>query len=289
MGSKRKEYVIRYFQEACASKPTTPLRGAILTGLVNCLSTADSFELLTRRGVRDDRLRRRLVDRLCESLDLEPGNSSHVIDKLLSSLPITPYPQKNSFAFLLQTLYWSAPLKKRRTIIQSFLNSKELSMRRRAYKLMQEDWSPSWITALERAWHEWHDQQCACMLVDHFEASFLVNHIDELATDLNDGAYLSRLYIHAVPAKPALWAKLRKVDGITYAYVAARLGKRIRNKEARDLLEQYEYDSRLGILAWSLGKLGHWDLLTDLAENISKIEEQKRRQQYEEWGMTKYL
>jgi hypothetical protein len=57
----------------------------------------------------------------------------------------------------------------------------------------------------------------------------------------------------------------------------------------RNLLQQYEYDSRLGILAWSLSRVGHWDLLTGLANNISEIETRRRHRQYEEWGMTEYL
>jgi len=208
---------------------------------------------------------------------------------LLSVLATTPYPRKNSFAYLLQRLYWSMPLRERRTIIQSFLESKELGIRRRAYKLMHEDWSPSWIADLERSWYEWHDRQCACIVVDHFESIFLINHIDALAKDLNDGAYLSRLYIRVVPDKPRFLTKLRKIDGITYAYVAARLEKRISSKEARNLLQQYEFDSRLGILAWSLGRLGHWDLLTGFANNISEIEKRRSRRRYEEWGMAEYF
>jgi hypothetical protein len=289
MSSKRQQFVIRYFQEECRQAPMSILRAAVLTGLIHCLSAADSLELLIRGDVKDERLRERLVARLYECVDLELENPSHLLVKLLSLLPTTPYPRKNSFAYLLQRLYWSMPLRQRRTIVKTFLNSKELGMRRRAYKLMQEDWSPSWILNLERSWYEWHDQQCACMVVDHFETIFLMNNIDELARDLNDGAYLSRLYIRVVPVKPTLLKNLRKVDGITYAYVAARLRKRISRKEARNLLQQYEHDSRLGILAWSLGKLGHWDLLTDLASNISDIETRRRRRQYEEWGMTEYF
>jgi hypothetical protein len=79
--------------------------------------------------------------------------------------------------------------------------------------------------------------------------------------------------------------KLKKMDGITYAYVAARLGKNIPKKSARQLMRKYECDSRLGILVWSLGKFGHWDLLTSLAENIDLLEKKRRRHQFEEYGM----
>lgn len=265
------------------------LRATVLTGLIQCLSAADSLELLIGGEVKDERLRGRLLARLCDCVHLELANSSHLIDRLLDLLATTPYPRKNSFAYLLQQLYWSMPQTERRTIIQSFLDSKEPGMRKRGYKLMHEDWSASWITKLECSWHQWHDQQCACMVVDHFEPVFLIIHIDELARDLNDGAYLSRMYLRVVPVKPTLLTKLRDIDGITYAYVAARLRKRISKKEARNLLQQYEYDSRLGILAWSLGNLGHWDLLTDLANNINEIETRRRRREYEEMGMTEYF
>jgi len=78
----------------------------VLTGLIQCLSAADSLELLIGGEVKDERLRGRLLARLCDCVHLELANSSHLIDRLLDLLATTPYPRKNSFAYLLQQLYW---------------------------------------------------------------------------------------------------------------------------------------------------------------------------------------
>jgi hypothetical protein len=286
MISSQPIYILHYWKKSCSKKPTTPLRSAIATGLVNCLSGEECLQLIVSRAEIDERLRERLIGRLFESVANGPQKfSEEVLQTILDALATTPYPQKTTLAYFLERLYWSMPSKGRRTILKTFLNSPKRGMRRRAYKLMREDWSSFCKLHLKRRWKQWHEPESALMIVDRFEAAFLAKYIDQLAADLNDGAYISRLYIRACEAEPSLWKKLKKIDGITYAYVAARLGKTLRKATARQLIQEYEYDSRLGILAWSLGKLGHWQLLTELANNIDLLEKKRRRRQFENYGM----
>jgi hypothetical protein len=53
--------------------------------------------------------------------------------------------------------------------------------------------------------------------------------------------------------------------------------------EAKKLLKEYRNDARLGILAWSLGKLGHWNLLVDLSEEVEDIESSNKRTTMSAW------
>jgi len=123
------------------------------------------------------------------------------------------------------------------------------------------------------------------VIVDHFDVAFLVQHIERLAIDLNDGASVARLYLRACTVDAGLLTKLRKRDGITYAYVSARLSKSIPKRVASQLLRQYQQDTRLGILAWSLGRLGYWELVVKLSVDVATLEEEIHRRDLERWGI----
>jgi hypothetical protein len=179
MISKSQAYLLCYWKKSCDRKPTTPLRSAIATGLVNCLSGEDCLQLVVSGAEIDERLRERLLGRLCETVaGATQRLSDQVLKTLLDALATTPYPQKTTLAYFLERLYWSVPSQGRRNILKTFLYSPGRGMRRRAYKLMKEDWSPSWKSELRRCWEQWHETECALMIVERFELKFLIKHID---------------------------------------------------------------------------------------------------------------
>jgi hypothetical protein len=134
---------------------------------------------------------------------------------------------------------------------------------------------------LAEAWRTWRDPDAALLIVDQFEIAFLAKHLEELATDLHGGAGMPKLFLRVAREWPSVLTQLRKSDGITYTYVRARLSKGLSVLEATRLLKEYKDDARLGILAWSLGKLGHWNLLVDLSEEVDGIEKKQQREHYE--------
>lgn len=286
MISTRQAYILRYWEKSCGRAPTTPLRSAIAGGLLSCLTLDETLQLMLADSAIDQRLREKVLARLLD----EVGRASlavrdSVMHILVDALADTPYPQKAKVAYFLECLYEAMPVTGQRAIVRVFLQSSRRGMRKRAYKLIRRDWSARWESEVQHCWEQWHEWECALLIVDHFEAAFLVQHIDRLAQDLNNLAYVGRLYLRACPIDAGLWAKLRKLDGITYTYVSARLFQNIPKRVARQLVRNYKHDPRLGILAWSLGKLGHWDLLTELSASVEKLEEEMRRRDFERWGL----
>ena len=140
---------------------------------------------------------------------------------------------------------------------------------------------------LAEAWRTWRDLDAALLIVDQFESAFLVEHVKELASDLDGGAGMSRLFLRVASERPPLLARLRKRDGITYAYVCARLSKGLSARAATKLLKEYKNDARLGILTWSLGKLGHWSLLVDLSEEVKDLDNKQKQEQYKRLGLSR--
>jgi len=133
---------------------------------------------------------------------------------------------------------------------------------------------------LATAWRTWRDRDAALLIVDRFDIAFLVEHLKDLASDLDGSAGMPKLFLRVASERPSLHAQLRKLDGLTYAYVCARLSKTLPVPVAKRLIEEYRKDPRLGILAWSLGKLGYWNLLVELSKEVEEIENNQNQEHY---------
>ena len=142
---------------------------------------------------------------------------------------------------------------------------------------------------LVKAWLTWRDRDAALLIVEQFESAFLVKHFEKLASDLDAGAGIPRLFLRVASEWPSALRQLRQSDGITYAYVCTRRSNAISLIEAKKLLNEYRDDPRLGILAWSLGKFGHWNLLVDLSDEVEDIERKQQKEQYKRMGLSSEL
>lgn len=142
---------------------------------------------------------------------------------------------------------------------------------------------------LVKAWLTWRDRDAALLIVEQFESAFLVKHFEKLASDLDAVAGIPRLFLRVASEWPSALRQLRQSDGITYAYVCTRRSNAISLIEAKKLLNEYRDDPRLGILAWSLGKFGHWNLLVDLSDEVEDIERKQQKEQYKRMGLSSEL
>lgn len=227
MSSPRQTFLLHYWEQSCGVTPTTPLRSAIAGGLLNCLSLDETIQLILAHRLIDHRLREKVLTRLIDQV----GSASlavrdFVLNELLDALADTPYPQKVTVAYFLECLYESMPSTRRRAIVRLFLQSPQRGMRKRAYKLLRRDWSPRWESDLQHCWERWHESECALLIVDHFEDAFLIQQIDQLTEDLDNGAHVGRLFLRACSIDSGLWTKLRKLDGITYAFTSPHVCSR---------------------------------------------------------------
>jgi hypothetical protein len=287
MTSSRKEYVLAFWKESCSPTRTTSLRSAIAGGLLSCLSFDELLDLLLSESAIDGRLRQKVLDRAADAFDqLLPGARSRAARRLVQLTAVTPYARRVTIEYLLELVYTQVPSPTRRVILRMFLESRMRSRRKRAYRMMRQDRRSKSKPMLAKAWRTWRDRDAALLIVDQFESAFLVKHLEKLASDLDGGAGMPKLFFRVASERPSVLAQLRKYDGVTYAYVCARCSNAISLMEAKRLLNEYRDDARLGILAWSLGKFGHWSLLVELSEEIEDIERKQQREQYERMGLS---
>jgi hypothetical protein len=287
MTSSRQEYVVAFWKKSCPPTLTTSLRSAIAGGLLSCLSFDELLELLLSDSVIDGRLRQKVVGRAADAFEqMSPAARSRAARSLLQLTMVTPYARRLTAEYLLELLYAQVPSPIRRVILRKFLESRMRSRRKRAYRMMRQNRRCRWKPMLAKAWHIWRDRDAALLIVDEFEVAFLLKHLEKLASDLNGCAGVPKLFLRVASSGPSVLLQLRKCDGITYAYICARLSQTIPVLEAKRLLKEYKNDSRLGILAWSLGKFGHWNLLVHLSEEVADIESKQQRDHYERMGLS---
>ena len=260
MTSSRRKYVIAFWNKSCSPAPTTSLRSAIAGGLLSCLGFDELLKLLLSETAIDGRLHQKALGRAADAFYELPATArSSAARRLLQLAKVTHYPRRLTVEYLLELLYKQVPSASRRVILRTFLESRMRSRRKRAYRMIRETEEQVEADA-RRGRRTWRDPDAALLIVEQFENAFLAKHLEELATDLDGGRGMPRLFLRVASEWPAVLAQLRKSDGITYAYVCARLSKGLSVVEATRLLKEYKDDARLGILAWSLGKLGHWNL-----------------------------
>ncbi len=287
MTLSRQEYVVGFWNKSCSPAPTTPLRSAIAGGLLSCLAFDEILKLLLDDRALDGRLHKKALGRIASAFDeLRPAARSKAAMRLLQLANATPYPRRLTVEYLLELLYKQVPSPTRRVILRTFLQSRSRSRRKRAYGMMRGDRGSGWKPMLIEAWRTWHDLDAALLIVDQFESAFLVEHVNELASVLDGSAGMSRLFLRVASERPPILARLKNRDGVTYAYICARLSKRLSSRAATNLLKEYKNDARLGILAWSLGKLGHWSLLVKLSEEVEDLENKQKQAQYKRMGFS---
>ena len=287
MTSSRRKYIVAFWNTSCSPAPTTSLRSAIAGGLLSCLTFDELLELLLSESAIDGRLQQKVLGRAADAFDeLTRAARTRAARKLFQLTKVTPYARRLPVEYLLELVYKQVPAPNRRVILRTFLESRMRSRRKRAYRMMRQDRRSRWKPLLAKAWRTWRDRDAALLIVDQFESAFLVKHLEKLASDLDGGAGTPKLFLRVASEWPSALGQLRKCDGITYAYVCACLSNTLSVVEAKRLFREYKDDARLGILAWSLGKLGHWNLLVDLSEEVEDIENKQQKEHYERMGLS---
>src|SRR5713101_5605054 len=106
MISARQAYLLRYWENVCCPSPTTPLRSAIASGLLNCLSLEETIQLIFADIPLYPRLREKVLTRLIDEAGRAPREVyDSVVQQLLDAIADTPHPRKATVAYCLERLY----------------------------------------------------------------------------------------------------------------------------------------------------------------------------------------
>jgi hypothetical protein len=240
----------------------------LVNALVRCLEPAEVAALLLR-CISAPAILRAAVIRKVRS-DIETGRLSDatpLIDALSRAIANGEPRRRESVAYCLLQIALACPPKQQRRI-QAFLGASDyIGLRRRSYKIYNMK-SVKSRALLEKAWRQNLDCEAGWLIVKTFPVEFLLAEKTALLQVLTEGWQLSRFYLRISEAFPDELAGLLDRDPISYVYVAAKLRIQLRTKLVKEVLDSSEGDSRLGLLLWSIGELGLWDVLVSYVPQV---------------------
>lgn len=254
---------------------TGTFSSSLIGALAHCLSPSEVCDLLLVYDLGAGALRRALIRKLSIDITDAGYQACHrkFTDRLIELYYNVESRYRQSIAYVLSQLAENAPNDETHKIVEFFLSSKHLSSRRRAYKEVNRRWKDEYAPMLLNAWKQNQDTACAVVMCRHLTPAVLLENFDALAERL-DGGKLSYLYQRCAPWRPELFDDLKKQQPSAYAYVCFKLGLKIADAEARKLIKSAPRDNTFGLLLWSLGKLGMWNVLLAKANEINQMQEQ---------------
>jgi hypothetical protein len=248
----------------------------LVHALVRCLSSEDAVTLFLRSVEVSTSARTGAIRKVCS--DIVSGrlvDPTAVITTLMTRVGDCEPRRRESVAYCLLEIARACDSALRRQV-QEFLGaSRYIGLRRRSYKLYVEEDGES-RALLERAWRQHHDYEAAWLIVKTFSIPFLVDEKNALLKSLTEGWQLSRLYLRLAEAVPEPLDELLALDPISYIYVVAKRGIRPPIETVNQVLDLSLGDERLGLLLWSIGELGLWDVLDSLSHRLESIDDAQR-------------
>lgn len=140
------------------------------------------------------------------------------------------------------------------------------------YKILRYKWDGRFAKRLEKAWRRYLDAEATRLIIDRFSTEFLRENFQLIVDSAETSWNLRRLYLRVALHDLELLKQLRKTDEISYIYVAAKINHRVTSREALAIFNRHLDNADVGLLMWSFGQLGLWQVLDNIRTRLSEIE-----------------
>lgn len=243
----------------------------LFDAFLSCLSASEACGFLDLEFDQDFCVRQKIVTRIRDDMRADFGDChKELLATLAALLPVLTRKKATPCAFCLEQLFEGCDLEMREMIVQLLMNSRYKDMRNRAYRILREHWDNRWEPQVETAWAAFREPSCAVLAVERMPTWFLGDNFDELFAALPSFWPFGKLFGRLAEVKPEHWNRLRQKDGVTYAYVHAKMGLRIEAAEAIRLYEENKGHESVGLLVWSIGKMRLWEALVHIEADTSR-------------------
>ena len=260
---------------------------SILYALIRCLSLNEGLTLLHESYINDLALRDAVLYVLD---DLEGKDREALIDSfsrgLIQDFAGIPANRRSSVFLCLGTLLNRVSDQVKHEIKVFLLSSKYAAGRRKGLKLLESDEVSRYRILIEQCSIQYGEYHASMLIVRRFSPEYVYENRQTLLRSINAPSAIARLYLRAAEFDSNCISELEEYDGITFAYVKAKRGEKIGKAKALSLLEEYRLDDRIGLLAWSFGKLGLWDVITKMAESFDDWTQERAQQLRERYDLS---
>jgi hypothetical protein len=218
---KKLEFIKKY-----ASQTDGWNKRSLIPALVSCLSIEETIQALEGSQIEDQYIRRAILNKINKDILIGKYQSYYIklINKLISSFSSLPSNKKQTFGYILNTLYYLSPPETQQKIINFFLTSKYIHLRNRAYKILSKKWAREYKLKIIKLWKKHHDYYCAILILQHIENGVILKNFNSLEKILRGKQGYPNLYIKLGSENPNIIKNLKEQDGITYTYVTYKLG-----------------------------------------------------------------
>lgn len=247
---------------------------AMIRAMVECLDLRQKCHMLLEEFDQASLLRDALLRKICED---ENAKSDSILEqtvaRLLEFLQVRRGKESQAAGYCVSQLSSVCSKAVCERVIRGLISCKYISNRRRGYRLARTAMSKSLLIQVKRNWEQHYDSEAARIVIDHCDTSYVADQKQKLIECFVDAPWnMAKLYISLAKISIAHLQDLRKSDGITYAYVITKLGRRLRRREAMEIFETNMGSERIGLLIWCFGKQRLWSVLTSLCTEWSSYE-----------------
>ncbi len=176
----------------------------LVSAYCSCLTPEEAAGLLlvsaeNRLDIRDSVLRK-----VCADIDIAFMKCHEdLLDELVAKFSSADSRGRQSLGYCLSTLAIHVAPPERHRIQTTFLRSKYIGIRRRAYKSIAQG-SDIPFEEMQAAWQLYSDSECAWLIVKTFPIDFLLMYRAELESALTEGWQFSRLYMRIAETNPSV-------------------------------------------------------------------------------------
>lgn len=254
---------IEYLNDRLAKKYISDDDYLIISSLTYSLLQREACDFLDISFEQDSRVRRYVLKKL--SYDISRTYSlehRQLIARLINKLNEKGFGKKESCSSAINFLYDFIPTREKDRILEIFLTSKSSRNRNRAFMRINSRWNKKYQTIIEQVWQTHRDKYCLGIILNHFPISFLFNNYKELL-QFTEPWQTSKLFLKLGEINLEIVNELKEIDNISYSYVLAKLDKKLSESEAREFIKNNYTDERIGLLLWSFGQMGLWDIIIE--------------------------
>jgi hypothetical protein len=264
--------------EACSMHIRDDFARNLLHAYVACLSPAELRVASLRYLGADQVLIRALRTRLIR-IGNDGGYASE-LDRLSADLIALPAsgrrvgPRTDS---LLSAIYPFLSVEARKAILDRWIDRGNKASATRWLKAMAND---ALLLDIELAWGEWQasrDPLPAKIFIQHAAAARITEALPELIEHATEGWLVSKAALKAPAISEESWHAIRGKFPATYAYLCAKLRRRLTEAEALAIVEETSggpFGDR-GLAIWSIGQMKMIEVLDSLSARYDELLKQE--------------
>ncbi|NRR93524.1 hypothetical protein HSX10_18280 [Winogradskyella undariae] len=236
---------------------------SIILALINSLNSQESVDFFDPTFNNDAKIREWTAKKIAKDIGIQKEKiHDNLIKKLLGFLSLKKFKHRATCGYSLELIIENLPKKDKRKVVNELLNSTYAQLRKRAYRQIENDFDKYYEKKLIESFKKYQDEYLIWFLLKSFSDEFAYENFNTFFESCND-YQLSKLFLKVTRIKPELIGKLKEIDEISYSYVTAKNNFEISDKEAVELIEKNENDERIGLLIWSIGQHGKWEILKE--------------------------